>query len=104
MRRLTRRDRRGPPAPPPTARGAEAPFLFVHPLIRRSVYDAIPEAERQDAHRAAAQLLERTGAPADAVAAHLLVLPPSGDEALTRTLVETAERALERAAPDEAIR
>ena len=32
----------------------EDPFTFVHPLVRRSVYDAIPDAERQAAHRAAA--------------------------------------------------
>jgi DNA-binding CsgD family transcriptional regulator len=81
---------------------AEDPFLFVHPLIRRSVYDVIPDAERHAAHRAAASLLERAGAPADAVASHLFVLPSEGDAALARTFVTSAERALGRAAPDEA--
>ncbi len=82
---------------------SEDPFTFVHPLIRRSVYDAIPDAERQAAHRAAGELLERSGAPGEAVAAHLFVLPPSGDDSLAHALVGTAEAALDRAAPDEAV-
>jgi DNA-binding CsgD family transcriptional regulator len=82
---------------------AEDPFLFVHPLIRRSVYDVIPDPERHAAHLAAASLLERTGAPADAAASHLFVLPPDGNAVLARTLVASAQRALDRAAPDEAV-
>ena len=81
----------------------EDPFTFVHPLIRRSVYDAIPDSERHAAHRAAGELLERTGAPHEAVASHLFVLPPSGDRALADAFVKTAEQALDRGAPDEAI-
>ena len=82
---------------------SEDPFAFVHPLVRRSVYDAIPDAERQAAHRAAGQLLERSGAPGEAVASHLAVLPPSGDALLAQAFVTSAERALDRAASDEAV-
>ena len=81
----------------------EDPFTFVHPLIRRSVYDAIPDAERQAAHRVAGALLERAGAPGETVASHLFVLPPSGDGSLVDTFVTTADAALDRAAPDEAV-
>jgi DNA-binding CsgD family transcriptional regulator len=82
---------------------AEDPIVFVHPLIRRSVYDAIPETERQATHRRAARLLSAGGAPAEAVAAHLRTLMPSGDASVAATLLEAAERALRRAAVDEAV-
>jgi DNA-binding CsgD family transcriptional regulator len=82
---------------------AEDPIGFVHPLIRRSVYDAIPETERQAAHRRAAGLLQAGGAPPESIAAHLRTLTPSGDVAVTTTLLMAAERALERAAVDEAV-
>lgn len=82
---------------------AEDPFVFVHPLIRRSVYDAIPDEERHAVHRAAATLLQQSGASADSVASHLFMLPPSGDSSLVQTFVTSADRALERAAPDEAV-
>ena len=83
--------------------GAEDPIAFVHPLIRRSVYDAIPETERQATHRQAARLLSAGGAPAEAVAAHLRTLTPSGDASVAAALLEAAERALQRAAVDEAV-
>jgi DNA-binding CsgD family transcriptional regulator len=82
---------------------AEDPVAFVHPLIRRSVYDAIAETERRAMHRRAAQILEELGAAPETVAAHLRTLPPSGDNALVATLIAAADRSLERAAPDEAV-
>jgi DNA-binding CsgD family transcriptional regulator len=82
---------------------SEDPITFVHPLIRRSVYDAIPETERQATHRQAARLLSAGGAPAEAVAAHLHTLTPSGDASVAATLLDAAERALQRAAVDEAV-
>jgi DNA-binding CsgD family transcriptional regulator len=81
---------------------AEDPIAFVHPLVRRSIYDSIPEAERQTAHRHAARLLEASGAPPEAVGAHLRTLTPSGDASVASTLLAAAERALDRAALDEA--
>ena len=80
---------------------SEDPFVFVHPLVRRSVYDAIPEAERQAAHRTAAGLLVQSGVQPEAVAAHLRMLAPSRSDWVAKTLLAAAERALDRAAPDE---
>ncbi len=82
---------------------SEDPLVFVHPLVRRSVYDAIPEAELQAAHRTAAGLLLQGGVQPEAVAAHLRMLGPSGSDWVAKTLLAAAERALDRAAPDEAI-
>lgn len=80
----------------------EDPFSFVHPLVRRSLYDGIPVSERHADHRRLAALLTDDGAPADAAAAHLRELPPSGSTEMAKLFVEAAERALGRAAPDEA--
>jgi len=82
---------------------AEDPIAFVHPLVRRSVYDAMSEPERHAGHRQAAQLLRRSGAPEEVIAAHLLTLRPSGDSAVASMLMAAADRALEKAAPDEAV-
>ncbi len=82
---------------------AEDQVAFVHPLIRRSVYDAIAETERRELHRRAAQVLEQLGATPETVGAHLRTLAPSGDGALVATLIAAADRSLEHAAPDEAI-
>jgi DNA-binding CsgD family transcriptional regulator len=81
----------------------EDPIAFVHPLVRGSVYDATPERDRQSAHRRAARLLRAANAPAEAVAAHLQMVEPSGDDEVTSALLAAADRALELAAPDEAI-
>jgi len=81
----------------------EDPIAFVHPLVRRSVYDAMPERERQAAHRDAARLLKESGAPAEAIAAQVRMLLPSGDSTSATLLAAAAERALDRAAPDEAV-
>jgi tetratricopeptide (TPR) repeat protein len=81
----------------------EDPIVFVHPLIRRSVYDDIPETERQATHREAGRLLDAAGAPPEAVAAHLRTLTPSGDSSVAAVLAQAAERALQRAAVDEAV-
>ena len=82
---------------------AEDPIVFVHPLIRKSVYDATPGSDRLSAHRRAAQLLQAGGAAPETVATHLQVLEPSGDDLVARSLLAAAEDALSRAAPDEAI-
>ncbi|MBV9817549.1 MAG: AAA family ATPase [Solirubrobacterales bacterium] len=83
--------------------GAEDPIAFVHPLVRGSVYDTLPDAERQAAHREAARRLRDDGAPAQTVASHLRMLTPSGDVEVAETLQAAAAAALARAASDEAI-
>ncbi len=81
----------------------EDPFIFVHPLIRRSIYDAIPETERQSMHLRAAKLLGEVSAPPEAIAAHLRVLTPNGNSEVASGLLAAAEGAMTRAAPDEAV-
>ena len=83
---------------------SEDPFRFVHPLVRRSIYDAMSITDRDAAHRAAAAALTRRGAPVEAIAAHLGALTPSGSVDVAEGLVAAGERATAQAAPDEAAR
>jgi len=82
----------------------EDPFAFVHPLVRRSVYDTLSITERNALHTSAADLLRERGARVEKVAAHLGAVAPSGSPSVAAVLVEAADEALARAAPDEAIR
>jgi DNA-binding CsgD family transcriptional regulator len=81
----------------------EDPFAFVHPVVRRSVYDELSVTERHAAHAQAARMLREAGASAEAIAAHLSVLSPAGSDGVAATLLEAAQAALSRAAPDAAI-
>lgn len=81
----------------------EDPFAFAHPLVRASLYDALPAAARDAAHLAAGRLLSEAGAPDAAVAAQMAARTPGGSAEAAAALVRAAERALERAAPREAI-
>lgn len=83
---------------------AEDPFAFVHPLVRRSVYEGQSVSDRDAAHLAAAELLRAAGAPAEAVAAHLAAVRPSGSTIIATALAAAAREALGRAAPEAAIR
>jgi DNA-binding CsgD family transcriptional regulator len=84
--------------------GGEDPFAFVHPLVRRSIYDQLSLAERDAAHADAAALLRERGAPTQAVGAHLAALRPSGSEQVASGLLAAARTALARGAPESAIR
>jgi DNA-binding CsgD family transcriptional regulator len=81
----------------------EDPFAFVHPLVRRSVYDSLPAIEREAAHRRAAQLLRDRGAPAQTVAAHLDAVPPAASPVAAASLEAAARAALADAATEEAV-
>ena len=83
---------------------AEDPFAFVHPLVLRSVYDAMSVTERDTAHEAAGNLLAQAGAPAEVAAAHLAARTPKGSTPVARTLMAAGQRAVAQAAPDEATR
>ncbi|WP_370064423.1 AAA family ATPase [Streptacidiphilus sp. MAP5-3] len=52
---------------------------FAHPLLRDAVLDGWRRADRQASHRDAAAHRQRRGDPAEAVAAHLLRTPATGD-------------------------
>jgi hypothetical protein len=79
-------------------------LLFVHPLVRNAIHADLAPSERGAAHREAARLLADAGAEPERVAMHLLESGPAGDDAVVATLAEAAERALDRAAPEAAIR
>jgi DNA-binding NarL/FixJ family response regulator len=83
---------------------SEDPFEFTHPLVRRSIYDALSVTESRALHASAAELLREEGAYAEVVAAQLTELPPAGSSAVAEALVAAAEEARARAAPHEAIR
>jgi DNA-binding CsgD family transcriptional regulator len=84
--------------------GSEDPFAFVHPLVRRSVYDGLSIAERNASHQAAAVRLRERGASPEEVAAHLAAVRPAGSDAVVAALREAARHAMARAAPEAAIR
>jgi DNA-binding CsgD family transcriptional regulator len=80
------------------------PATFVHPLVRRSVYETLSVTERDAAHAAAARRLRETGASPEAVAAHLAAVRPAGQEQVATALREAARDARRHAAPETAIR
>jgi DNA-binding CsgD family transcriptional regulator len=81
---------------------SEDPLTFVHPLVRRSVYDGIPLGERHRLHARAAELLLAAGATPEVAVAHLTLLPAAGSSHVAITHLRAAEAALLRAAPAEA--
>jgi DNA-binding CsgD family transcriptional regulator/tetratricopeptide (TPR) repeat protein len=76
---------------------------FAHPLVAQAVTDHMPAAELQVAHRAAARELAGDGLPREAVAAHLLQLPPLRDPWVVERLREAAREALAKGALQPAV-
>jgi DNA-binding CsgD family transcriptional regulator len=76
---------------------------FVHPLVAQAVADRMPAAERHQAHRRAAEELAADGAPAEAVAAHLLDVAPLRDPWVVERLRDAARAALAKGAPEPAV-
>ncbi|CAM3832556.1 BTAD domain-containing putative transcriptional regulator [Kibdelosporangium persicum] len=62
-------------------------FAFRHPLVRRALYEAMPEAVRVALHRQAAETLDEAGAPVSLVAAQLQGAGVPVDAWVTRWLV-----------------
>jgi DNA-binding CsgD family transcriptional regulator len=79
------------------------PFAFMHPLLRRSVYDRLSATERQALHSGAATQLQAQGASAETIATHVRELPPAASTDAVAALREAAAAAMARAAPDLAI-
>ena len=79
------------------------PVGFVHPLVRAAVLNEVPSPRLAADHARAARLLSEDGAPGDAVAAHLLLAEPGGDEWVVAELRTAASVALGRGAPAAAI-
>jgi DNA-binding CsgD family transcriptional regulator len=81
----------------------EAPVGFVHPLVQAAVYSDLPPGERELQHERAAELFRESGAAAEQVAAHLLALPPKGEEWRVEVLQEAGRTALGKGGTDSAV-
>jgi DNA-binding CsgD family transcriptional regulator len=82
---------------------SNGPLDFVHPIVRRAVYDAIPAGERSLAHARAASLLTDAGADAESAAPHLLATEPRAEAAVVDLLRAAAARSLDRGDPHAAV-
>jgi DNA-binding CsgD family transcriptional regulator len=80
------------------------PLRFVHPIVGAAIRESLLAGEREALHARAARLLGETGAPAEAIAVHLLAVAPQSDPAVARTLLEAGKRALAGGAPEAAVR
>lgn len=81
----------------------EPPLGFVHPLVRDAVYLELSPGDRELQHDRAAQLLRHASAPAEQVAAHLLVAPGAAGDWVAETLRSAAAAAMSRGAAESAI-
>ena len=81
----------------------EDPLEFFHPVVRSAVYETLDVVERGAAHRSAAELLFRAGAPPECAAVHLLRIAAQADPFVVSTLRQAAERSLNQGAADAAV-
>lgn len=81
----------------------DLPLCFVHPIVRSSVYEAIPAPTRSRLHRMAATVLAEHSAEPEQAAAHLLAAEPAGDPEAVDILHTAARRALAKGLPAEAV-
>ncbi len=81
----------------------ESPLGFVHALVRDAVYQELPLGERELQHERAARVLLDAGAPAEQVAAHLLVAPRRRQEWVAGQLREAGRAAVARGAPESGV-
>lgn len=82
---------------------AGEPLSFTHPLIATAVHTDLPSFARGRVHRRAADLLAAEGVLPEAVAAHLLITRPDGDQETVTTLRRAAARTLARGDPAAAV-
>jgi DNA-binding CsgD family transcriptional regulator len=74
------------------------PLTFVHPIVRRSIYEELSGADRAQAHRRAARVLAEQPGEGERVAQHLLVTEPAGDAWIQERLVQAASAARQQGA------
>jgi DNA-binding CsgD family transcriptional regulator len=79
------------------------PLRFVHPIVRAAVEADLSSGERAGLHAAAARRLASEGASADRIAAHLLVIDPTGDDWVVELLRGAASAAVANGATDSAL-
>ena len=80
------------------------PLVFVHPIVRSSIYEDLPPAQCATSHLRAARLLLAAGADSERVAAHLLETEPEGDAQIAEALHAAGTRARGNGAPIAAVR
>jgi DNA-binding CsgD family transcriptional regulator len=88
--------------------GAQPSLDFVHPLIRRAVYETLTPLERSGGHARAAQLLSESRCEPERIAAHLLLVPPGllpsqGPVQVVAVLEDAARNARSRGALESAV-
>ena len=76
---------------------------FVHPLVRRVIYDDIDHARREALHASAAGMLTAAEAAPARVASQLLAVGPRGDPRAVASLRAAAGDAMAQGAPDAAV-
>jgi DNA-binding CsgD family transcriptional regulator len=79
-------------------------LAYSHPIIRATLYEDIPSAERGRMELRAAKLLSTAGAPPERVSEHLLAAPPSREPWVVDPLRVAAGNALARGVPESAVR
>ncbi|MDQ3770226.1 MAG: AAA family ATPase [Actinomycetota bacterium] len=80
----------------------DLPPRFRHPLLRGAVTASMSAAQREAAHRRAADLLAERGATPERRALHLLAIEPTGSGEVVATLRTAARTARNRGAPEPA--
>ena len=80
------------------------PLRFAHPIVRTALYEGIPPATRDEAHRRAARILSESGEPPERIASHLLACEPRGEAWAVQALRAHASTAALRGATAEAAR
>jgi DNA-binding CsgD family transcriptional regulator len=75
---------------------------FAHPLVRSAIYRELDDQGRASSHRMAAAVLRTSGAPAEKIAAHLMLGGATGDATAVASLRAAARRAYASGAPDAA--
>ena len=81
----------------------DAAYAFVHPVVGAAVYEELAAAEKGRAHHQAADLLAKSGAEPERIAAQLLLAAPRGDEWAVSALRAAASSAIARGVPDSAV-
>jgi DNA-binding CsgD family transcriptional regulator len=87
----------------PVAMVTGAGLSFRHPMAAEAVLLLMPERQRQTLRLTCADVLERSGAPPEQVAAHVLTLPSGADARATFRLLRAADHAVEARALESAL-
>ena len=82
--------------------GGDRAALLMHPIVAAAIYEDLAPGELADRHAAAAGRLAEAGAPAERIAAHLLLAAPAQDAGRVATLRAAAASAVRRGAPEAA--